>query len=67
MCLFDIFMVPPPRTTERRSTFSAGEMVRHYGEHALVTGFNARRGVRLRSPAGGRAWYAEPEECEPMY
>jgi hypothetical protein len=65
--MFDVFHVPPARTTVRRSTFSPGEMVRHYGEQALVVGFSATRGVRLRSPAGGRAWYAEPEECEPMY
>ncbi len=67
MSLFDVFQVPFPRTTTRRSTFSPGEIVRHYGEHALVVGFSRARGVRLRSPAGGRAWYAEPEECEPMY
>jgi hypothetical protein len=67
MSLFDVFAVPPARTTSRRSTFSPGEMVRHYGEHALVIGFKKSRGVRLQSPAGGRPWYAEPEECEPMY
>jgi hypothetical protein len=65
--LFGVVAVPPAKTTPRRSTFSPGERVRHHGEQALVVGFRPSRGVRLRSPAGGRGWYAEPEECEPMY
>jgi hypothetical protein len=67
MSCFDVFQVPPARTTARRSTFGPGERVRHYGEDALVVGFSSARGVRLKSPAGGRPWYAEPEECEPVY
>ena len=67
MCLsFDLFQVPPARTTARRSTFCAGEIVRHDGEAAVVIKFSQERGLLLRSLGGGR-WYAEPEECEPLY
>jgi hypothetical protein len=53
--------------TTRQVAFSKGEVVRHYGEQAVVIGVSRRRGVRLRSMAGGLPWYAEPEECEPLY
>ena len=67
MCLaFDIFQIPPPRTTVRRTTFCGGEMVRHYGEVAIVIKFTRSQGLLLKSPSGGR-YYAEPEECEPLY
>ena len=67
MSIYASLMIPALRTSDRRSSFGPGEMVRHYGESAVVVGFNRTRGVRLRSPAGGRSWYAEPEECEPVY
>jgi hypothetical protein len=68
MCLaIDVFQVPPPRTTARRTTFCGGEIVRHYGEPAVVIKFSRRRGLRLRALDGSHGWYAEPEECEPLY
>jgi len=63
----DLFQVPPPRTTHRQTTFCFGEMVRHYGETAIVLKTSRRRGVRLQSIGGGRPWYAEPDEVEPLY
>ncbi len=62
----DLFQVPPPRTTSRRTTFCGGEMVRHYGELATVVKFSRERGLLLKGMSGGR-FYAEPEECEPWY
>jgi len=63
----DLFQVPPPRTTHRQTTFCFGEMVRHYGEMAIVLKTSRRRGVRLQRLDGGRPWYAEPDEVEPLY
>ena len=59
--------VPAPRASHRQTTFCVGEMVRHYGEPAVVVKTSRRRGVRLRSIGGGLPFYAEPEEVEPLY
>ena len=61
------FRVPPPRSSHRHTTFFFGEMVRHYGETAVVIKTSRKRGVRLQSIAGGLPWYAEPDEVEPLY
>jgi hypothetical protein len=67
MCLGnDIFLVPPPRTMTRRTTFCGGELVRYDGELATVIKFNRERGLLLKSVCGTRL-YAEPDECEPLY
>lgn len=67
MMAFDSIYIPPARTTVRRSTFSGGEVVRHYGEPAVVIKFSRSRGLRLQALDGSHGWYAEPEECEPLY
>ena len=67
MSFYPMMDLPLVRNRSRVGAFSPGEMVSHYGERAIVVSFSRSRGVRLRAPMERTSYWAEPEECEPIY